>query len=65
MKVSIDGDRCVSSGQCALTAPEIFSQRESDGVGIVLNNQPAPEHHALVRHSELNCPAAAIHVQDT
>ncbi|WP_030440499.1 ferredoxin [Actinoplanes subtropicus] len=65
MRVTIDTEKCVSSGQCALTAPEVFSQRESDGVGVVLDEEPAPEHHDLVRQSEMYCPAAAIQLQDT
>ena len=52
MKVIIDAERCVASGQCALAAPDVFSQREADGIGVVLDDEPAPEHHEPVRQSE-------------
>jgi ferredoxin len=59
-RVDLDQSRCVTSGQCVLTAPEVFDQREKDGVGIVLTDSPAPELHDKVREAEAGCPAAAI-----
>ncbi|MFD8495573.1 ferredoxin [Amycolatopsis sp. NPDC059657] len=65
MKVTADTGKCVSSGQCVLTAPEIFDQREEDGLVVVLDAEPPPALHALARESELQCPVAAIRLLDT
>jgi ferredoxin len=60
MKISVDQDKCVSSGQCVLNATDLFDQRDDDGVAIVLDPTPGPEHHEEVREAAAVCPAAAI-----
>jgi ferredoxin len=60
MKVEIDDVKCVAAGQCVLLAPEVFDQRDEDGIVVLLDDQPAPESHPAVRESALVCPAAAI-----
>ncbi|MFI0467318.1 ferredoxin [Saccharopolyspora sp. 5N102] len=60
MKVTVDEDRCCGAGQCALLAPEVFDQREDDGVVILLDATPAEPLHAAVREAAGVCPAAAI-----
>jgi ferredoxin len=62
MKVSVEADKCVAAGQCALLAPEVFDQREEDGVVILLDDQPGPEQDDAVREGAAACPAAAIHL---
>jgi ferredoxin len=32
MKVTIDQDKCVASGQCVTAAMEVFDQRDEDGI---------------------------------
>lgn len=59
-RVHLDESKCVTSGQCVLTAPEVFDQREKDGVGIVLTDSPAPELLGKVQEAAAGCPAAAI-----
>ncbi|MEU6788907.1 ferredoxin [Nonomuraea angiospora] len=65
MKVSVEADKCVAAGQCVLLAPEVFDQREEDGVVILLDETPAAEHHDAVREAAMVCPAAAIHVAES
>lgn len=60
MRVSVDHTRCCSSGQCAALAPEVFDQRQDDGVVILLDVAPPESAHAAVREAALACPAAAI-----
>lgn len=60
MKVSVEADKCVAAGQCVLFAPDVFDQREEDGVVVLLDETPGPEHHDAVREAALVCPAAAI-----
>ncbi|WP_433392127.1 ferredoxin [Micromonospora sp. KLBMP9576] len=60
MRVEFDEPKCVAAGQCAMVAPEVFDQRDDDGVAIVLDQTPGPEHHDQVREAAEVCPAAAI-----
>ncbi|TMR13294.1 ferredoxin [Nonomuraea turkmeniaca] len=64
MKVRVDEDKCCGAGQCVLLAPEVFDQREDDGIVILLDAEP-PEHvHATVREAAAVCPAAAIELSE-
>jgi ferredoxin len=36
MKVAVEQDRCVGSGQCVLLAPDVFDQRDEDGSVVLL-----------------------------
>lgn len=60
MKVEIDADKCVAAGQCVLSSPEVFDQREEDGIVVLLTDAPSPELEASVREAAAVCPAAAI-----
>jgi ferredoxin len=62
MRVEVDQTRCAAVGRCAGIAPEVFDQREDDGVVILLD--PAPPESRQVREAALLCPAAAIAVHD-
>lgn len=62
MKVSVADEKCVAAGQCVLLAPQVFDQREEDGVVVLLDETPGPELHDAVRESAMVCPAAVIHV---
>ncbi|MGI8333064.1 ferredoxin [Actinomadura scrupuli] len=64
MKVSVDTDKCVAAGQCALFAPGVFDQNEEDGTVVLLDDAPAPQLRDAVRESAVMCPAAAIHVTE-
>ncbi|RSM53325.1 ferredoxin [Actinoplanes sp. ATCC 53533] len=64
MKVTVATDKCVAAGQCVLLAPQVFDQREEDGVVVLLDETPRPELHDAVRESAMVCPAAAIHVAE-
>ncbi len=60
MYIEFDEPKCVAAGQCAMVAPDIFDQRDDDGVAIVLDANPGPEHHDEVREAAAVCPAAAL-----
>ncbi|ACZ88094.1 ferredoxin [Streptosporangium roseum] len=64
MKVTVDEARCCGAGQCVLIVPEVFDQREDDGIVILLEPEPAADRHALVREAAAVCPAAAIEVSE-
>jgi len=60
MKVEVDVAKCVASGQCVLVAPDVFDQRDEDGMVVLLDETPAPGLHDAVRESAMVCPATAI-----
>jgi ferredoxin len=64
MKVTVDQDKCVSSGQCVLNAGEVFDQRDDDGVAILLDDSPADEQAVNVRNAAAVCPAMAIDIEE-
>lgn len=65
MKLTVDQDKCCGAGACVLSAPEVFDQRDEDGVVTLLTPEPGPGQHAAVREAAAVCPAAAIHVTET
>lgn len=65
MKVEIEDVKCVASGQCVLVAPEVFDQRDEDGMVVLLTQAPGPDLHDAVRESAMICPAAAIHLVES
>ena len=64
MKVTVDQDKCIASGQCVLLAPEVFDQRDEDGVVVLLNSNPPPELDDVVEEAAQVCPSLAITVED-
>ncbi|GAA3642839.1 ferredoxin [Nonomuraea antimicrobica] len=64
MKVTVDEDKCCGAGNCVLIAPEVFDQREDDGIVILLDATPAPGQYDAVREAAAVCPGAAIEVSE-
>lgn len=62
MKVVIDEDKCVASGQCAVAAETVFDQRDEDGIAVLLDESPPPRLAADVEHAASVCPALAIRI---
>ncbi|MCP1758724.1 ferredoxin [Bradyrhizobium elkanii] len=62
MRVVVDQDLCGTSGQCVLTLPGTFRQREPDGVAEVCVATVPQALHAAVRLAASQCPVAAIRV---
>lgn len=65
LKVSIDREKCVGSGNCVYVAPEVFSQDDDDGIVILLTDRPAENLDAAVLEAERQCPSMAIRVEQT
>ncbi len=64
MKITIDEAKCVGAGQCVLSAPEVFDQRDDDGVVVLLDSAPPESEHDNARTAAQLCPAAVIDVQE-
>ncbi|MGY0490168.1 ferredoxin [Streptomyces sp. WG-D5] len=62
MKLTVDQDKCCGAGACVLSAPEVFDQRDEDGIVTLLTPEPDAEHHAAVREAAAMCPTSAIAV---
>jgi ferredoxin len=64
MRITVDQDKCVSSGQCVLNAADIFDQRDDDGVVELLVDTPAPDREPDAHRAATACPALAIHLEE-
>ncbi|WP_404314837.1 ferredoxin [Prescottella equi] len=62
MRIHIDEDKCVGGGQCVLAAPDVFDQRDEDGIAFLLVDDPSPAHYDEVVEAARLCPALAIEV---
>jgi ferredoxin len=63
MRVAVDQDRCISAGQCVAAAPDVFDQRDEDGVVVLVKATPDAAEEDDVRQAAAVCPALAIQVQ--
>ncbi len=64
MKIEIDESKCCGAGQCVLAAPEIFDQRDEDGVVVVLNENPPESARKDIELAIELCPAVVISIVD-
>ncbi|MFT4247623.1 MAG: ferredoxin [Pseudomonas sp.] len=64
MKIFIDQEKCVAAGQCVFYAPNVFDQREEDGIVVFVNENPPPEEAENVRQAAAVCPALAIRIEE-
>jgi ferredoxin len=63
MRVILDQDKCVASGQCVTAAGTVFDQRDEDGIAVLLDAEPRPEREAEVHQAAALCPAVAIRLE--
>ena len=56
-RVLVDRDRCISSGVCEVTAPEVF---ELDDDGVLQVRQAASVDPAALREAVRACPSGAL-----
>jgi ferredoxin len=64
MQVEVDQNRCCGAGQCVITAPLLFDQREEDGVSVVLISHPPESLRADVERAVELCPSRAISIRE-
>lgn len=64
MEITLDIDKCCGAGQCVLAAPEVFDQRDEDGVVVLLQSSPPQDQLPAVREAAAVCPAAVISVRE-
>ncbi|MFF8513340.1 ferredoxin [Streptomyces sp. NPDC015492] len=62
VQIVIDRQRCIGAGQCALTAPGVFTQ-DDDGLSELVPHGAEGNGGALAREAARACPVAAIAVR--
>ena len=61
--IHIDQVKCVGAGSCVLVSPEVFDQREEDGIVVLLMDNPPESLMVSVKKAAKLCPALAIVVE--
>ncbi|KND40190.1 ferredoxin [Streptomyces acidiscabies] len=61
MHIDIDTDVCIGAGQCALTAPKVFTQ-DDDGFSTLTDDHTDHLADPLIREAARACPVSAITV---
>jgi len=61
MHIDIDTDVCIGAGQCALTAPKVFTQ-DDDGFSTLVPDSADHLDDPLIREAARACPVRAITV---
>jgi ferredoxin len=64
MKVLLDQDKCVASGQCVMAAEGVFDQRDEDGIAVLLTDEPPADEQEGTREAAAICPALAIVIEE-
>jgi ferredoxin len=65
MRVKVEEHACIAAGQCVVASPDVFDQRDEDGIVVLLNDNPPDELTEDVRHAASVCPARAIIVNES
>ncbi|GII95108.1 ferredoxin [Sinosporangium siamense] len=63
MKIEVNQQGCVGSGQCVLAADELFDQ-DDDGIVILLRDHAGPGLRDSAQRAASLCPARAITLSD-
>jgi len=61
-RIRIDESQCIGAGRCVIAAPDLFDQRESDGVVMVMTQSPAPDAYDRAVKAAAQCPARVIEI---
>ncbi|KXF53925.1 ferredoxin [Rhodococcus sp. SC4] len=64
MHIVVDEDKCVAGGQCVFAAPEVFDQRDEDGIVVLLDEHVPVSSEEDVLTAISLCPAAAIRLAE-
>ena len=63
MKITVDRDLCIGAGQCVLASEAVF-QQDNDGLVVLMDADPGPEHTNGVIEANQICPSGAIWIDD-
>ncbi|HEX4222941.1 MAG TPA: ferredoxin [Pseudonocardiaceae bacterium] len=63
MRIILDEETCIGAGQCVLAAPDVFDQRDEDGIAVLLDEEPGEEQRTAVENAAVRCPALSIRIE--
>lgn len=63
MRIDIDRDVCIGAGQCALAAPNVFTQ-DDDGYSTLLPGHERATTDPMAREAARACPVRAITLRE-
>lgn len=63
LRLKVNQDVCVGAGLCVLTLPEVFDQRDEDGVVALRTSEPPASAYDQVMSAVRKCPSRAISVE--
>ncbi|MEV5379059.1 ferredoxin [Streptosporangium nondiastaticum] len=63
MRITIDRDRCIGSGQCVMTAPGVFTQDDDALVALVPGHEDGSG-DPRVLDVPMACPVQAIEISE-
>jgi ferredoxin len=64
MKITVYEDKCCGAGSCVMAAPDVFDQRDEDGIVVLLDASPGEDQLEAVREAASICPALAIELSE-
>jgi ferredoxin len=64
MRVIVSTHKCIASGSCVLACPQVFEQRDEDGVVHIVNEHLSLDLLNRVRQAVELCPALVFHIED-
>ena len=62
MKVVVEYEKCIASGDCVAVCPEVFGQDDS-GTVVLLDAEPSDELRPQVEQAIDGCPAACLDIE--
>jgi ferredoxin len=63
MRIILDEETCIGAGQCVLAAPDVFDQRDEDGIAVLLEENPGEDQRGAVEEAAIRCPALSIRIE--
>ncbi|GAB95510.1 putative 3Fe-4S ferredoxin [Kineosphaera limosa NBRC 100340] len=64
MRIEANPAVCIGAGQCVMTAPDVFDQRDEDAVVVVRQPRPGPADEAAAREAVGLCPSGALSLRE-
>ena len=63
IRIYADPQKCIGAGHCVRTVPEVFDQREEDGIVVLLAQTASDEIAAYLMKAVQLCPSQAIRIE--
>jgi ferredoxin len=62
IRIKVHPEKCIGAGHCVVSAGDVFSQNDDDGVVVLLNEAPSAARRDAVKAAARLCPTGAIEV---